>query len=81
MAELKTNKKTKLMFNKTDICILLGCDYREFKHFLPDSIKDELKIDKGHRYFTDLEALKVIKAFRPALSDEIILKKLYPNGF
>lgn len=81
MAEIKKNNKRKLRFNRTDICLILDCDYRMFRDFMPDHIKKKDYMKKGIISLTDEEALEVIQAYRPLMPKELIINKLYPNGF
>jgi hypothetical protein len=81
MSELIKSKTVNLVFNKTDIAIMLGCNYQMLKKFMPEHLKKQLAWNKGRANFKDLEVDLILQHFRPLLNREERLKIIYPKGF
>lgn len=81
MSELIKSKTLNLVFNKTDIALMLGCNYQMLKKFMPDELKKELNWNKGRANFKDLEVDIILRHFRPLLTRDERLKIIYPSGF
>jgi hypothetical protein len=80
MAQILVSKAVNLIFNKTDIAIMLGTNYHTLNRFLSEDIKKAVGWQNGRAYYNDAHVDMILKHFRPLLTAEQRFKIIYPNG-